>query len=175
MGERSSGMGKRSSKVGKRSSKVGRKYFPLFVDISDKKIVVVGGGNIAARRVRTLLYFTEDITVVSPEICEELRGLADGEKGIHIVERSWQKEDLEGAQIVLAATDRKEINAQIVRLCREQQILVNTADDKSMCDFYFPSIVQKEDIVVGISSGGNSPAKVKETRLVIEEALGREE
>jgi len=145
-------------------------YFPMFVDISDKKIVVVGGGNIAARRVRTLLDFAEDITVVSPEICEKLRILREV-SGLQVIERGWMEEDLEGAQIVLAATDRKELNAKIVRFCREHQILVNTADDKSMCDFYFPSIIKKDPVIIGINSSGSSPAKVKETRLKLERAL----
>lgn len=146
-------------------------YFPMFVDISDKKILVVGGGKIAARRVQTLLHFAGDITVVSPALCREMQNLLAVAKGVRILEREWSPEDLEHAQIVLAATDKKEINMQIVHLCSKRQILVNTADDKSMCDFYFPSIIRKEDIVIGIGSGGNSPAKVKKTRLMLEEAL----
>lgn len=150
-----------------------KRYFPMFVDISDKKIVVVGGGTVAARRVKTLLDFAEDITVVSPEICEKLRALREG-SGLRVIERGWRQEDLAGAQIVLAATDQKEVNAKIVRYCREHRIPVNTADDKSLCDFYFPSIIKEDPVIIGINSGGISPAKVKETRQKLERALSKE-
>ena len=153
-----------------------KKYFPIFVDISKKKIVVIGGGVIATRRVHTLLQFAEQITVVAPEITVELQEMSD--KGLI----TWQCEEYFAKQIaeadmVIAATNQPKVNHQIKADCiqREQQtghqIWVSVIDDKEMCDFYFPSIVQREDVIVGISSGGTSPSKTKTIRKKIETLL----
>lgn len=141
-------------------------YFPMFVDISHKKIVVAGGGRIAARRVETLGLFASDITVVAPDICAKLRDM--GEK-ICLVHRRFEARDIEDADIVLAAANDHELNESIVNLCRKKGILVNTADDKERCDFYFPGIVQKGEITIGLNSGGKNPEKVKNVRKRIEE------
>lgn len=151
-------------------------YFPIFMDISNMKILTVGGGRIAFRRVKTLLAFANDITVAAPEICPEMNELVQAGH-IMWMENTYSADMLEGAGMVLAATDNHEVNRKIVADCRElekkenRRILVNTADDKALCDFYFPSIVQKEEIVIGINSGGKNPGKVSRTRKQIEEIL----
>ncbi len=138
-------------------------YFPMFVDISGKKVLVVGGGRIALRRVKTLLMFGPEILVTAPRLEEELIEL-ERRGRIRICQREYCPEDICGADIVLAATDDRELNRNIWKICREQEIPVNTADDKSLCDFYFPSVIMTEDVVIGINSGGTDPGKVKETR-----------
>lgn len=138
-------------------------YFPMFVDIADKRILMVGGGSIAARRVKTLLSFGGDITIVAPEICDAMRVLIE-QYNCRLIKRKWQPEDMNGYHIVLAATNDRKINSEIGARCRANNQLVNVADDKSKCDFYFPGIVQQEDITIGISTSGNSPAKVKQVR-----------
>ena len=120
---------------------MGGYYFPMFVDISTKRILVIGGGKIAARRVRTLLKFAEHIEVTAPEI--------------------W-------ADIVLTATDDRELNQKIVSACRMRKILVNTADDKSLCDFFFPAVTEKDGVVIGMNSGGKSPKTVRKVREYLE-------
>lgn len=148
-------------------------YFPLFVDISNMNIFVAGGGKIAARRVNTLLAFTRNITVAAPEVCPAIRELAEAGR-ITWIEDPYSVGMLEGADIVLAATDDHGVNRKIVEDCRkieaeeQHRILVNVADDKSLCDFYFPGIVQKDDIVIGINSGGKNPGKVSRIRKKIE-------
>lgn len=153
-----------------------KKFFPMFFDISKKKILVVGGGKIAARRVGTLLRFTERLTVLAPQFSEELLALQKEAQpqGLNLVQRAFTAETesmLEYMDIVLAATNCPEVNQRIAALCREKRILVNTADDKHACDFYFPSIIEKDDIVMGINSGGKNPGKVKEMRCFIEQVL----
>ena len=136
-------------------------YFPMFVDISEKEILVVGGGKIAARRIRTLLDFTVHITVITPALDEKLRQYADLEK-FRWVQRKYRESDITGSDkpdIVLAATG--DVNAEIGRLCRSLGICVNVADKKEMCDFYFPSIVKTEEVVIGINSGGANPGATK--------------
>lgn len=150
-------------------------YFPMFINIAKKKIRIIGGGTIAARRVKTLLKFAEDITVIAPEICPELEAIVDDGK-VKWIPRKYHVQYLEHADLVLAATNQKEVNRQVVRDCRKAeqeggQILVNVADDKSLCDFYFPAVVQQDEIVVGINSGGKDPGKVSRVRKAIEKLI----
>ena len=142
-------------------------YFPLFVDISEKKILVVGAGNIAARRIVTLQMFTEQIFVVAPDVCPAIDKLGKEEKVI-LSRREFRESDLEEKEIVLAATDNPEVNFHIWKACKKRGILVNVSDRKELCDFYFPSIAKKEDIIIGLNSSGTSPGKVKEIRKKIE-------
>ena len=147
-----------------------RPYFPMFIDISGKKILVVGGGSIALRRVRTLLKFGADIKVIAPELKEELTVLETQGK-ITAERRCYGAGDTEGYEIVLAASDPPDVNRAVKNECSERGIPVNTADDKSLCDFYFPSVVMTDDVVIGINSGGTNPGKVKETRREIERII----
>ena len=152
------------------------KYFPVFMDITEKRVVVIGGGTIATRRVKTLTEFCERITVVSPCITEELGELLKDEK-ITWVSKMYQELDLLDADIVIAATNQPEVNGMIKKDCLKQEketgktILFNVIDAKENCDFYFPSIVQTKEVVVGINSGGSSPRQTKHVRTQIEKAL----
>lgn len=148
-----------------------RPYFPMFIDLTDKKIVVAGGGTIALRRVRTLLKFGADIHVIAPELCEGLAHMEEEGK-ITAEHREYRTGDIDGAQIVLAATDDREVNRWIWEECRAAGVTVNVADDRRLCDFYFPSVVMTDDTVIGINCGGEDHAKVKETRIKIEKMFG---
>lgn len=147
-----------------------RPYFPMFVDLTGKKVLTVGGGKIALRRVKTLLRFGVKIRVIAPELCGELADLERQER-ICVEQRKYRNGDAEGADLVLAASDSREVNRAVHAECRERGIPVNVADDKNLCDFYFPSVVMTEEVVVGINSGGTDPGKVKETRKIIEKTL----
>ena len=170
---------KKASIKRQNGSSMEKKYFPIFIDISEKKIVVIGGGNIATRRVNTLLMFAKQIEVVAPEVTAELRELAD--KGEIIwTQCGYCKEQVYAADIVLATTNYPEINHRVKADCEQikeetgRNVLVNIADDKTMCDFYFPGIVNMGEIVVGINSGGNNPGLVKNTRKKIQSLLDSE-
>lgn len=142
-------------------------YFPMFVDISEKQILVIGGGKIAGRRIKTLLMFAQYITVVAPQIDETIRALAQRDE-IVVIEREWQEEDVKNADIVLTVTDNQEVNSQVVKICKANGILVNTADDKAQCDFYFPGVVIKDDVTIGIGTNGKDPARAKAVRQQLE-------
>ena len=142
-----------------------RPYFPMFVDLTGKNVLVAGGGRIALRRVTTLLRFGASIRVVAPQLCGDLEGR------ICVERREYRKGDARGADLVLAATDSREVNRAVQAECRESGIPVNAADDRNLCDFYFPSVVMTDDVVIGINSGGTDPGKVKETRKLIEKTL----
>ena len=152
-----------------------KKYFPIFIDLSEKKVVVIGGGTIATRRIHTLLSFVGKITVVAPEITEELQQL-QRQGNIEWVQELYHVSWLERADMVIAATNQPTVNQQVKSDCQRiekesgRHILVSVIDDRELCDFYFPSIVQSEDIVIGINTGGK-PALTKQIRKEIEEYL----
>ena len=147
-----------------------KNYFPIFIDLSEKHIVVVGAGKIASRRVRTLLEFAGKITVVAPEISEEILAMA-GKGPVQLKRRAFEEADLDGADMVLAITDDKELNQTIGALCREKGIPVNTSHNKDLCDFYFPGVVQKENVVVGVTASGKDHTQAKAVTEKIREAL----
>ena len=147
-----------------------KRFFPMFVDLSDKKIVVVGGGNIATRRIKTLLQFTRNITAVAPKTTMELLEL--GKAGfVNLINRPVKRSDFTMAFMVIAATNDWKLNDEIYRVCKEEGIYVNVADDKSKCDFYFPGIYMQDEVVVGITASGLNHKKARKVRVAIQEAM----
>lgn len=147
-----------------------KRYFPMFVDLSDKQAVVVGGGNIATRRVKTLLQFTRNVKAVAPMMTQELVDL--GKLGlVRTVMRPVKRSDFDMAYIVIAATNDHKLNDEIYRICREEGIYVNVADDKEKCDFYFPGIFMQDELVVGITASGMDHKKARKVRIAIEQAM----
>ena len=150
-----------------------RPYFPLFVDLSGKDILFVGGGSIAARRIGVLQPFAEEITVVAPEADGSIIELT--ESGfVNWIMREFDEGDLERRDIVFAATDDKVLNAEIAAKCRERGILVNVSSDKELCDFYFPGIVRQGETVIGVNASGQDHKKARRVRERIEEILTEE-
>ncbi len=150
-----------------------RRYFPLFVDISCQKIVVIGGGQVAQRRIETLLSFGADLWVAAPEITEKLRVLAEEGK-IHWMREVYSDtlfEKLPDMKILLAATDDPECNEAAVKEARKRGILVNAAHKKELCDFYFPAVAGKDEIVAGICASGLRHKKARRAREAVERAL----
>lgn len=147
-----------------------KRYFPMFIDLSDKRVVVVGGGNIATRRVKTLLQFTRNVTAIAPSMTPELQEL--GKTGyVELFMRPVKRSDFEMAYMVIAATNDWKLNEQIYRICKEEGVYVNVADDKSKCDFYFPGIFMQDELVVGITASGLEQKKARKVRIAIEEAM----
>ena len=147
-----------------------KRFFTMFVDLSDKKIVVVGGGNIATRRIKTLLQFTRNITAVAPKTTMELHEL--GKAGfVNLINRPVKRSDFTMAFMVIAATNDWKLNDEIYRVCKEEGIYVNVADDKSKCDFYFPGIYMQDEVVVGITASGLNHKKARKVRVAIQEAM----
>ena len=145
-------------------------YFPMFVNLENKNIVVVGGGNIATRRVKTLLKFSRNITVIAPQMTIELQEL--GKTGqIVTVFRPVKRTDFKQAYMVIAATNEWKINDEIYRICKQEGIYVNVVSDKEKCDFYFPGIFMQDDLVVGITASGLDHKKARRLREEIEKAL----
>ena len=148
-------------------------YFPLFVDLEGRQVLVVGGGKIAMRRVRTLLEFGCEITVVSPEVCEEL-----WEKVLWKKKR-YDETDLESLGnvgeasrfVFVLAAAAPEVNEKIVCDCRKKKIPVNNASNRDQCDFYFPGIAKDGDTVVGITSGGGDHRLAAKISVAVRQIL----
>lgn len=129
-------------------------YFPMFVDLSDKKVVVAGAGTIAKRRIRSMTEFTNHLVVIAPEVNQELKQLEDEGK-LTILRKYYEREDIYDAALVIAATNDNRTNQDIYSACKCLGIPVCVCADKTKCDFYFPSVVCSDDLVVGISARGD--------------------
>lgn len=129
------------------------KYFPMFIEMEGRNCLVIGGGRIAFHKIKVLQDFGARIQVVSPEILPEIREL----ENVACCERYFEKEDLKGQAIVIAATDDKAQNHRISRMCREEKIPVNAVDQPEDCSFIFPAYLKEGDVVAAFSSGGQSP------------------
>ena len=138
-------------------------YFPFFVDIGGKNGLIVGGGRIALHKLQKLLPYEAVLKVVTPDVSEELWQTAL-EKDICIIKRKFEPSDLDGVCFVIAASDDMEVNAEVGRLCRERNLLVNVVDDKEACSFLFPSLVKAGNLSIGISTEGTSPEVAAELR-----------
>ncbi|MBQ3425704.1 MAG: bifunctional precorrin-2 dehydrogenase/sirohydrochlorin ferrochelatase [Clostridia bacterium] len=147
-------------------------YFPLFIDLSKKKIVVIGAGTIAKRRIRALYDFVGQITVVAPEIHPDIQKLANTDK-LKTVRKLYESADIDDADIVLAATNDKIVNREIAELCKEKHIPVNNCSERKQCDFYFPGVIHTENVVIGVTASGQDHAKAKEIKEKIKEALDK--
>ena len=145
-------------------------YFPLFVDLNEKQIVVVSAGTIAKRRIRTLVSFTNHLTVIAPEVNREL---LDMEKAgmLRIKRKNYEREDIYDADYVIAATNDHQINSDIYSACKCMGITVNVCSDKTKCDFYFPGIAKDGDTVVGITSGGGDHRLAAKISAVVRQIL----
>ena len=145
-------------------SNMKKPYFPMFVDLSEKKVIVVGAGTIAKRRIRSLLTFTNHLVVIAPEINKELKELENTGQ-LTIRKKKYEREDIYDADIVIAATNDTQINNDIYIVCKCMGIPGNVCSDKHKCDFFFPGIAQKDHVVVGVTASGTDH---KKARAVIE-------
>jgi precorrin-2 dehydrogenase/sirohydrochlorin ferrochelatase len=148
-------------------------YYPMFLNINGKKCVVVGGGEVALRKVKMLLKHGAFIKVIAVELCTGLAELARSGQ-ITALRRRYRKEDLADAYIAIAATDNSYVNNEIAIEARSKSIPVNVADDPDGCDFIVPSYIRRGNITIAISTGGMSPALARKLRSRLEKIFGDE-
>ena len=139
--------------------------FPFFENIEDRRFLIIGGGRIAKQKLSVLLRFTDRITLVAEDFALEVESLRGPEKGsgIDLLRKLFTPEDLD-----LAATSDRELNEEISRLAREKGKPVNVVDDAELCTFFFPALIRKGGLVVGVSTSGKSPAYAGHLRREIE-------
>jgi precorrin-2 dehydrogenase/sirohydrochlorin ferrochelatase len=149
------------------------RYYPIQLDIRDRRCLVVGGGGVGTRKVDTLLSCGARVTVVSPEVTDGLRRLSDC-GAITLWERAYTAADLEGIFLVIGATDDEDLNRRISADAGQLNILCNIADRPEKCNFILPAIVQRGDLVLTVSTSGKSPALAKKLRHELERQFGGE-
>ena len=145
-------------------------YFPMFVDLTEKKVVVVGAGTIAKRRIRTLLDFTNHLVVIAPEGNRELLELEEAGR-LTILRKKYERDDIYDADMVIAATNDFQTNNDIYNVCKCTGITVNVCSDKNKCDFYFPGIAKKDNLVAGVTASGSNHRAAKEAIEKIRDIL----
>ncbi len=149
------------------------KYFPISLNVKDRHVTVIGGGQIAERRVQLLLDCDACVTVISPEVSQTLHLLSDAGK-IHLHLRGYEYGDLGESWAVLTATDDPKVNAAAWHESRERKIPINVADDPARCDFILPALVRRGDLTIAVSTGGVSPALSARLRRRISAIVGPE-
>lgn len=138
-------------------------YYPIFLEMAGRRVLVVGGGNVAKGKVAGLLTAGADVTLVAPELTAALR--AQHEAGAFRYEaREYRDGDLDGYEVCFVATDDGAVNAEVAAEGKRRGIWVNAADDPQYCDFILPSVVRQGDVVVAASTGGASPALARRLR-----------
>ena len=145
-------------------------YFPLFVDLTNKRILVVGGGKVATHKVKKLLQFGAQITVVAPKVSNELKKLRKEGK-IKIKRRRFLTGDLKNKDLVVVATDDIKLQERIYKLCTKKRIPCNTVDVPEYCSFIFGSTIVRGELVVAITTSGKAPALSKELRKFLERVI----
>jgi siroheme synthase-like protein len=137
----------------------GADHFPLFLNVRMKTALVIGGGEVAVRRVKTLLLFSCRIVIIAEKVKADLLSLAAANsQKIQIFQRRWSAGDCEGC-LVVAATCERDTNRQIGEECGRKGIPVSVADRKEESSFFFPALVEADGLIIGLSSDGKAPQK----------------
>jgi siroheme synthase-like protein len=151
----------------------GNLLFPVFLKLEELNLLIVGGGNVGLEKLTAVLRNSPGtpVTLVSREMGEGVRELAAGYPNVQLLERPYVPEDLDGKDIVIAATDDPQLHARIKAEAKARRVLANVADTPHLCDFYLGSVVKKGDLKIAISTNGKSPTLAKRMREFLEAAL----
>lgn len=148
-------------------------YYPIFLDLDNQKVLVVGGGEVAERKIRNLLIYGCQISIISPHLTPHLKEMV-AKRRIHHLPHESLGTVMDDAFMVIAATDDPKVNSQIASQAKERGSLVNVVDQPGDCNFIMPSIVKRGDLQIAISTAGKSPALAKKLRKEMERMFGPE-
>lgn len=149
------------------------RYYPVFLKVENRSCLVVGGGEVGARKVETLLSCGASVRLVSPEVVPWLE--EEIKKGtVELVGSHYDEDQLQGCFLVIAATDDMELNCRIARDAEQRRILCNVVDYPKEGDFILPSLVQRGALTLAVSTSGKSPALARELRQDLEQRFGME-
>ena len=143
-------------------------YYPVFLDVRDRLCVIVGGGQVAEGKVAALLESGARICIISPEVTNEVRDMADS-GALSLEEREYRDGDLEGAFIAIAATDDPALNERIVHEATARNVPLNVVDVTHLCTFIAPAVVRRGEVTVAISTAGLSPALARKLRVELQD------
>jgi len=145
-------------------------YFPLFLKLKQRKCLVIGAGDVAARKIELLLRADADITVIAKTFSSAVKQLAE-KQPITLIKKSFADSDLDDYFLLVCATGDKTLNQHVASIARQQKILINVVDSPALCSFIFPAIVDRSPIIAAISSGGASPVLARLLRAKIETTI----
>lgn len=148
-------------------------WYPVHIKLDGRECLVVGGGPVALRKIRGLLAGGAGVKVVASEVSPAIRDLADS-GAIELIERDYEKADLDGVTLAVTATDDPHVNALVFSQGEEAGVLVNSADDPDNCRFILPAVIRREQLVVTVSTGGTSPAMAAILKGRLEREIGEE-
>ena len=148
-------------------------YYPIYLDIEDRSVVIIGGGNVCARKAETMMKYGARVTVVSPEFTDEIEQWAR-EGCLALKRKMYDQSDLDGANIVIASTDVQSVNEQIAADCRARRVPVNVVDVTPLCEFIVPAIIESGSIQIAVSTGGKSPAVARTLKEDLQRSIGPE-
>lgn len=142
--------------------------YPLFLELTGRRAVVVGGGAVAVRKARSLLAAKARLVVVAEKVNDVLTGLC-ADSGAELIRSKYSKDYLAGAVLVIAATNDQRLNRRIYKDCQELEILCNVVDQPELCDFYVPAVVKRGDLQIAIGTEGDCPAYAGHIRKKLEQ------
>jgi precorrin-2 dehydrogenase/sirohydrochlorin ferrochelatase len=148
-------------------------YYPIFTDLKGKKVIVVGGGIVAQRKIETLLEYGAVVGVIARDLTPSLNGYVKEER-VKLLGQKFKDSHLNGVFMVMAATDNHTLNHQISLSARKRGLFINAVDQPSECNFIVPSILRRGDLLIAISTSGKSPALAKKIREDLEKQYGNE-
>ncbi len=148
-------------------------YYPILVDLEGRKVIVVGGGNVAERKINALLECNAVISLVAKDLTPTLKRYTEAEH-IQFLGQDFIERFLDGAFLVIAATDDMHLNHEISEAAKKRGLLVNAVDQPKDCGFIVPSIVQRGALMIAISTSGKSPALAKKIRQKLSDQFGNE-
>lgn len=148
------------------------KYYPINLDIKNKNCLCVGGGSVGARKVSTLIKCGAKVTAISLEFSSAFDNL--GKQGVTLLKKKYSENDLKDIFLVIGATNNRELNLEIGKHANKRGILCNIADSLEESDFILPSIVNRDDLLITISTNGKSPALAKKIKENLENKFGSE-
>lgn len=151
----------------RKRSKMAEKLYPIFLKLTGKEALVVGGGVIAARKAKTLLDYGARVRAVMLEACEKMRALEEN-ANFSLQIKAFETADIGEAALVIAATNHRPVNEAVKEAANAQGLFVNVVDVPDLCDFYVPSIVDRTPFQIAISTSGASPALARRTRKALE-------
>lgn len=146
------------------------KYYPIYLDVTGKRAIIIGGGEVAYRKACGLRDANAKVIVISPKFCDKFAS----EYNLRLKKKEYEETDIDGAIIVIAATDDPEVNKRVYNDASIKNILVNVVDQPALCTFIVPSLIRQGELCISISSGGASPALARNIRRSLEEQFGPE-
>ncbi len=145
-------------------------YFPAFVKLDNKKILIVGGGNIAYEKLEHLLDFTSSISLLARDFSDDMITLIE-DHALEYHQKAYSTGDIKGFDIIIIAVDDLSLQAEIYEESRQYRSLCNAVDSVDYCDFIFPAYIKKGDLTIAVSTSGASPALAKQLRIYLQRII----